>query len=141
MAQMTEAEWKAFIRGGTLTAKAATTRADGRPHVTPIWFVLDGDELVFTTGGESIKARSLRRDPRIALRIDDQTPPYTFVIVEGTASISEEPAELLRMATAIGGRYMGQDRAEEFGKRNGVPGEVLVQVKVTKVIAEKDISD
>lgn len=141
MAQMTEAEWKAFIRGGTLTAKAATTRADGRPHVTPIWFVLDGDELVFTTGGESIKARPLRRDPRIALCIDDQTPPYTFVIVEGTASISEEPAELLRMATAIGGRYMGQDRAEEFGKRNGVPGEVLVRVRVTKVIAEKDISD
>lgn len=141
MAIMTEAEWRAFIVRGTLTAKAATTRADGRPHVTPIWFALDGDDIIFTTIGTSIKARSLRRDPRIALCIDDQTPPYSFVIVEGTATISEDAADLLHWATVIGGRYMGQDRAEEYGKRNGVPGEVLVRVTPTQVIAEKDIAD
>lgn len=141
MAQMTEAEWKAFVSGGTLTAKAATTRADGRPHVTPIWFALDGGDILFTTGGTSVKAKSLRRDPRIALCIDDQTPPYTFVLIEGTASMSEDPGNRLHWATVIGGRYMGQDRAEEYGRRNGVPGEVLVRVTPTKVVAEKDIAD
>ena len=141
MAIMTEAEWRAFIAHGTLTAKAATTRADGRPHVTPIWFALDGDDIIFTTVGTSVKARSLRRDPRIALCVDDQTPPYSFVSIEGTATISEDPADLLHWATVIGGRYMGHDRAEEYGKRNGVPGEVLVRVTPTKVIAEKDIAD
>lgn len=141
MAIMTEAEWKAFIAGGTLTAKAATTRADGRPHVTPIWFALDGDDIIFTTVGTSVKANTLRHDPRIALCIDDQTPLYTFVIVEGTATISDDPADLLHWATVIGGRYMGRDRAEEYGRRNGVPGEVLVRVTPTKVFAEKDIAD
>lgn len=141
MARMTEAEWKTFIASGTLTAKAATTRADGRPHVTPVWFVLDGDDLIFMTDGTSVKANTLRRDPRIALCVDDQTPPYTFVVIEGTATISDDPTDLLHWATVIGGRYMGQDRAEVYGKRNGVPGEFLVRVTPTSVIAEKDIAD
>jgi len=140
MAQMTEAEWKAFLAAGTRTAKVATTRADGRPHVTPIWFALDGEHLLFTTGGTSVKARSLRRDPRIALCVDDQTPPYAFVIVEGTATMSEDPVALLHWATVIGGRYMGQDQAETYGKRNGVPGEVLVRVTPAKILAENDIA-
>ena len=47
---------------------------------------------------------------------------------------------MLRWATAIGGRYMGADRAEEFGARNGVPGEFLVRARITKVVAERDIA-
>lgn len=141
MPGMTEPEWRAFALAGTKTAKIATVRKDGRPHVTPIWFDLDGPELVFTTWHESVKARSLRTDGRVALVVDDQEPPYTFVIMEGTARLSEDREELRAWATRIGGRYMGPERAEEYGERNSVPGEFLVRVRIDKVIAERDIAE
>jgi PPOX class probable F420-dependent enzyme len=142
MAQtMTKAEWQAFVSSGTRTGKAGLTTADGTPHVTPIWFLLDGDDLVFTTEVSSVKGKALRRDPHVSVCVDDDTPPYSFVSLWGTATLSDDLAELRRWATRLGARYMGPDRAEEFGARNGVPGEMLVRVKITKVVALRDIAD
>jgi PPOX class probable F420-dependent enzyme len=131
---MTPEQVRAFLRTGTRTAKLATTGRDGQPHVVPVWFVLDGAELVFTTHETSVKGRALRRDPRVSLCVDDETPPYSFVTVQGVASVDTDRASLRRWATAIGERYMGADRAEEFGARNAVPGELLVRVTPTTLI-------
>lgn len=141
MRKMTRDEARAFLLEGTRTAKLAVTRRDGRPHVDPIWFVLDGDDVVFTTGATSVKARCLRRDGRVSLCVDDERPPYAFVRIDGHAALGEDPAELLRFATLIGGRYMGAARAEEFGARNAVPGELLVRVTPTLVRALDGITD
>ncbi|HZB32106.1 MAG TPA: PPOX class F420-dependent oxidoreductase [Streptosporangiaceae bacterium] len=138
--KMSEAEWRKFVSAGTRTGKAAVTRADGSTHVTPIWFVLDGADLVFTTASSTVKAAALRRDPRLSICVDNQRPPYSFVMLHGTASLSDEPGELRTWATILGGRYMGADRAEEYGARNAVPGELLVRVRITKVIAERGIA-
>jgi PPOX class probable F420-dependent enzyme len=113
---------------------------DGQPHVMPVWFVLDGEDIVFTTHGESAKGKHLRRDPRLALVVDDEAPPFAFVHVRGHAEISEDADDLLRFATLIGGRYMGADRAVEFGRRNGVPGELLIRVRPERLIAEADVA-
>ncbi len=134
------AEQRAFLLEGTRTGKLATVRKDGRPHVVPVWFVLDGDTLVFTTGEASAKAANMRRDPRVAMCVDDETPPYAYIIIEGTASFSTDSDALLYWATRIAGRYMGEDLAEAYGKRNGVPGELLVRVTPTRVLFEKDIA-
>ncbi|WP_217213880.1 PPOX class F420-dependent oxidoreductase [Streptomyces sp. AC550_RSS872] len=142
MAQkMTDEEWRAFVSQGTRTAKLATVRADGSPHVTPIWFVLDGHDLVFNTGKSSVKGRNLARDGRVALCVDDDRPPYDFVVLRGRAVLSEDLAELRHWAGRIGARYMGEERAEEFGARNGVPGELLVRVTIDKVLAEKGVAE
>jgi PPOX class probable F420-dependent enzyme len=141
MPAMTHEEWRAFLGQGTRTGKLATVRRDGRPHVVPVWFVLDGDELVFTTGADTVKGRALRRTGRAALCVDDEEPPFAFVSVEGPVRISEEPEELLRWATAIGGRYMGREQAEAFGRRNGVPGELLVRLAPERVAAYSRIAD
>ncbi|NJP46765.1 PPOX class F420-dependent oxidoreductase [Actinacidiphila epipremni] len=135
MPQMTEAEWREFLAYGTRTAKLATTRADGSPHLAPVWFLLDGDDLVFNTGRETVKGRTLLRDPRVAICVDDERPPFSFVLVQGRASLSEDPADLRSWAGRIAARYMGEDRAEEFAARNGVPGELLVRVRIEKVVA------
>jgi PPOX class probable F420-dependent enzyme len=140
MRKMTTEQWHEFVMTGTLTGKLAVTRADGRPHVTPIWFVLDGDDVILNTGTESIKGKALRRDPRVSLSVDDQQPPYSFVVIEGVAEISEDMGELRRWATAIGGRYMGAGRAAEFGDRNAVPGELLVRIRPSRVVAQAEIS-
>ncbi|MGW9495155.1 PPOX class F420-dependent oxidoreductase [Streptomyces prasinus] len=139
--RMTDEEWREFVSHGTRTATLSTVRADGSPHVAPVWFVLDGDDVVFNTGGGTVKGRNLLRDGRVALCVDDDRPPFAFVVLRGRARISEDPEDLVRWATRIAARYMGQDRAAEFGARNGVPGELLVRVAVEKVLSEKGVAD
>ena len=142
MREMSDAERREFLTKGTRTGKLATVRADGSPHVVPIWFVLDGDSLVFTVDAASVKAKALRRDPRVSVCVDDEVPPYAFVLVEGTAAILDEDAEeKLHWTTRIGGRYMGADRAEEFGRRNAVPSELLVRLPPTRLVARAAIAD
>jgi PPOX class probable F420-dependent enzyme len=131
---------RAFLSAGTRTGKLGYVAKDGRPLVAPVWFVLEGDDLVFNTGATTAKGRAIGRDPRLVITVDLEEPPYAFVQVQGEAEVSEDPDELVRTATAIGGRYMGADRAEEFGKRNGVPGELVVRVRPTRVIAELDMT-
>lgn len=140
MHPMTKEETKEFLMEGTRTGKIASVRADGRPHVTPIWFVMDGDDLVFTTWHTTVKAANIRRDGRVSICVDDQTPPFSFVIVEGIAEIREDKKELAHWARKIGGRYMGQDQAEAFGMRNAVEGELVVRVRPVKVIATKEMA-
>ncbi len=135
MASITDPEVRAFLTEGTRTGKLSYLAASGRPLVTPVWFILDGDSLVFNTGKDTAKGRYLARDPRVSLCADLDAPPYAFVQVQGDAELSEEPDELIRTATLIGARYMGPDRAEEFGRRNGVPGELVVRVRPVKVVA------
>ncbi len=138
---MTEDQWRTFVSEGTRTGKLATVREDGSPHVVPIWFLLDGDDFVFNTGRGTVKGRNLARDGRVSLCVDDDTPPFAFASLSGRAELSREMDELRYWATRIGGRYMGRDRAEEFGERNAVPGELLVRVRIEKVVAEAGVSD
>jgi PPOX class probable F420-dependent enzyme len=141
MPEMSGAAWREFVLERPRTAKLATVRADGRPHVAPIWIDLDGDTVVFNTGADSVKGRNIRREPRVMLCVDDESPPFGFVVVEGVAELVDDLDALRAWATRIGGRYMGADRAEEFGARNGVAGELLVRVRPTRVRGETGITD
>src|SRR5436305_15341270 len=107
MPPMTDAECKQFIMDKPRPAVVSVVRPDGHPHGTPVWITMDGDQIVFTTWHESLKARALRHYPQVSLCVDDDEPPFSFVIVQGTATISEDPDELMRWAGRIGGRYMG----------------------------------
>jgi PPOX class probable F420-dependent enzyme len=152
MAEMSEKEIRRFLMQGTFTGKLATVKKDGSSHIVPIWFVLDGSkkngngdrkdgDIIFTTNGSSVKARNIERDNRVSICVDDQTPPFSFVIVYGTAKIHHyRQNELFRFATRIARRYMGKDNAEDYGRRNSAEGEVLVRIKAKRIIAEKDIA-
>lgn len=138
--KMSRAECLAFLLSRPRPAKLATVRPDGRPHVVPIWFDLDGEQLLFTTGENTVKARNLRHSPWVSLCVDDETPPFAYVKVDGTVEFSEELTEMLYWATRIGGRYMGADQAEVYGRRNAVTGELLVRVSLTSIFGETDIA-
>ena len=140
MTSVSDPEISAFLSEGTRTGILGYVSASGRPLVTPVWFIVEDGTIVFNTGKETAKGRALARDPRATLCVDVEEPPYQFVQVQGTAELSEEPGELLRTATAIGARYMGEDRAAEIGKRNAVPGELVVRLRPTKVIAVFDMT-
>ena len=137
-----EGWWREFVLATPArTAKLAVVRTDGSPHVAPIWVDLDGDQVIFMTSAQTIKGKAILRDPRVSLCWDDERPPFSFVTVAGLALTSTEPDELLRWATRIGGRYMGADRAEEYGRRNAVPPEMLVRVTPTRVTAKVDVAN
>lgn len=138
--KMNEEEWRAFLSEGTRTAKLSTVRADGTPHIAPVWFVLDGDDLLFNTGKETVKGKNLLRSGRVAICVDDERPPFAFVVVEGPVEVSEDPEELLASAVRIAERYMGEERGRAFGERNAVPGELLVRVRMEKVIGTADLT-
>jgi PPOX class probable F420-dependent enzyme len=134
--------WQAFVAAlPARTGKLAVTRADGSPHVAPVWVDLDGDDIVFMTSADTIKGKSILRDGRVSLCFDDERPPFSFVTVTGTTTTSTDPDELLSWATRIGGRYMGAELAEDYGRRNAVPPEMVVRVHVTHVVAKVDVAD
>lgn len=134
--------WQAFVAAlPARTAKLAVTRLDGSPHVAPVWVDLDGDDVVFMTSSDTVKGRSILRDGRVALCFDDERPPFSFVTLTGTATTITDPDELLRWGTRIGGRYMGAELAEAYGRRNAVPPEMVVRVHVTGVVAKVDVAD
>ena len=147
MTEMSKDEIRNFLMQGTFTGKLATVNNDGSSsHVVPIWFVLDEDhtgsdyDIVCTTGHTSVKAKNILRNPKVSICVDDQTPPFSFVTIYGIALTSQKHNELLKWATRIAERYMGKSNAEAYGKRNSAKGELLVRIKPTRVIAEKDIA-
>ena len=144
MAAMTTAETWNFLMEGTRTAHVATVRADGGPHVKPVWFEQAGQprdfQVLFTTAAGTVAGRNLRRDGRVTLAVDDPVPPFAFVLIEGSAALSDDPAELLAVATRLGRRYMGAGRAAEYGARNAAPGELIVRVTPARVLAQSDIA-
>ena len=153
---MSKEEIEKFLMQGTFTGKLATTKKDGSSHVVPIWFVFDSnnndgrvsetekegyDDIIFTTSSGSAKARNIQRENRVSICVDDQTPPFSYVLIYGTARIQHcEQTELFRFATKIAQRYVGKEVAELYGKRNSAEGEVLMRIKPIRVIAEKDIA-
>jgi PPOX class probable F420-dependent enzyme len=148
MTEMSKVEIGRFLMKGTFTGKLATVKEDGSSHVVPIWFVLEKkksrdrvENIIFTTGSTSVKANNIQRDNRISICIDDQIPPFSFVTIFGTAKIYPyKQKEVLKWATEIAERYMGKSNAEAYGRRNSEEGLVLVRIKPTRIIAEKDIA-
>jgi PPOX class probable F420-dependent enzyme len=132
-----------FLQGPPVRpAVLATVRADGRAHLAPIWFDVDDDgSIVWNTGESTVKGRNLRRTGRASLCIDDDQPPYAFVTIEGPVTIDDNLEEVRAWAARLGGRYMGADRAEEYGARNGVPGELVVRLHPEKVISAVDLAE
>jgi PPOX class probable F420-dependent enzyme len=150
MTEMSKEEVARFVMQDTLTGKLATVRIDGSSHVVPIWFVLDNEnskrrrrigDIIFTTDSTSAKANNIRRDNRVSICIDDQIRPFSFITIFGTAKIhTYKQKEVLKWATKIAERYMGKKNAEAYGRRNSGEGAVLIRIKPTRIIAEKDIA-
>jgi PPOX class probable F420-dependent enzyme len=105
-------------------AHLATVGADGRPQVTPVWVDLDGGVIRVNTARGRVKDRNLRREPRVALSVQDPDNPYRYVQVRGRVSeMTEQGADA--HIDALARKYLGQDR---YPYRQ--PGEVRVMVKI-----------
>jgi PPOX class probable F420-dependent enzyme len=108
--------------------------------VAPVWYVVDGDDLVFTTARDTVKGRHLRANPRAALTADHEEFPYGFVSVRGQVRLEEGSPDLLTWATRIAERYVPLDQAEQYGRRNAVPEEMLCRLRLERVVGVADIA-
>ena len=126
-----------------LYSKLGIINKNGTPHVVSICFTMDDeDDMIFNTSGKSIKAQNIRRHNRVRICVDDQIPLNSLILLMGIADIiSDKPTEIFKWAKIIAARYMGNDKAEEYGKRNSSEGEFLIKIKPTKVIGQKDIAE
>jgi PPOX class probable F420-dependent enzyme len=143
---MSPAEVVEFMTTGSRTGKLALVRKDGSPTVTPVWFDVDPEtgDFVFMTGAESAKAKMLRREPRVSICVDVMEMPYDFARIDGVATITEyhdDPDAIRYWATETCRRFVGTDRADEFGARNGGDDEILVRVRPTKYVGAFGVSD
>jgi PPOX class probable F420-dependent enzyme len=134
-AEMTLDARRAFLTEGTRTAVLATTREDGRPHAAPIAFVLDDDDILFLTNAETVKGRNLLRDPRVTLVVDDEAPPFAFVMIEGTAVASRDVGNLEQVARRISQRYDAGVGTEDFVRFAREELGMLVRVAPTRIVA------
>jgi len=144
MSKMTNDEIRDFLLKGTYTGKLGTINKDGTPHVVPIWYTVDEQDnnIIFNTSGESVKAKNIRRNNRVRLCVDDQTPLFSFVIIDGIAQIERnESSEIYKWAKIIAARYMGYDKSEAYGRRNSGEGEVLVRIKLIRIVGQKDTAE
>jgi len=139
VATMTDNEWRSFVRAGTRLAHIGLTRADGRPHVTPVCFVLDGDELAVVLSPGSVKGKSLARDRRVAACVSDERQPYGFVTVEGIAWISAEPDRVKHVGAGIAERYYPAQPAAEVAESFVREGFTAVRISITNVIARSGL--
>src|SRR3954453_7490238 len=139
MRTMSEDEARAFLAEGARTGKVATSTLVGDPHVAPLWFIVEGEDVVFITTATSVKGRHLRANPRAALAVDDDTFPYAFVIVRGPVTLEDEAPDRLDVAIRIAARYMPA-RAAEFGARNDAPGETLARLRIAHIVGQADLA-
>jgi len=133
MDRMTDEQARAFLEQRSRPATFASVRPDGRPDAVPTWYTVEGSDIVFTKGHTTVKAANLRHDRRVTMVVQDPEPPYDYVSIEGDAEVIDD-LELCRpISTLLGAKYMGADRAAEFGRRNSVEGELVVRIKPTRI--------
>jgi PPOX class probable F420-dependent enzyme len=139
---MRSMDWTAsrdFLLDGTRTAKIATVGADGRPHVVPVWFTIDTDEIVFSTFSRSVKARNMARDPRVAVAVDKEEAPFGFVSIIGRAELTERPDDFLGWTTRIASRYVGVARGPEVGRSFIEIDDLLVRVRMESFVGRAEV--
>lgn len=137
---MSDDERRAFLLAPGRTGHLATTRADGRAHVAPIWFTLDGDDVVFNTAADSVKGRNLQRTGRAALSVDLPVHPYGFVHLEGPVMLEEDPDVYREWTRTISARYVPYNEVDSYTERNAVPGELLGRLHPETTVAVADLA-
>lgn len=127
------ADQDAFVRRnrwGVVT----TLRRDGSPSNSVIFYMLDGDTLVFSTTNDRLKAKSVRNDNRVAVTALDEGEPFGYVTIEGTADIQEQDLVdgHVRLNRAMRNNPDWQP-PEGFAERLESQGRVLIRVNPERV--------
>ena len=108
------------------TAQLVTMYASGTPHVAPVWFLWDNGQALVMADRGAVKVRNIRRDPAVALCVCTPDHPYSFVTIEGTASITDRGLDDMVRRTCV--LYEAEERGAEFA------AELLADQRLTLIV-------
>ncbi len=106
----------------------------------PVWFDLDGDDVLFVTSGASVKGRAIQRDERVALCVDADRRPYAYVMIEGRVRVTDDRDKVLAWSIRLAARYVGDELAQQYGELNAGPGMLLVRLPPEHIVSESNIT-
>ena len=106
----TEQTWELISQ--PIISFVTTMREDGTPHVTPVWHLVDGDEVVIAVDRQTIKARNVRANSQVALCVAVDERPQPWVLINGTARLSEERVEEIVRTVAF--HYLGEEEGGPY---------------------------
>jgi len=118
---MTVAERDAFLTGGAMFAKIATTDEEGWPMVSPVWYLWDGASFLVVGKERTSYIRNLRRDPRCGVLVENPTLPYKRVSVLGEAEFLPADFDWQEPARELVIRYIGVDGLDYAEATFGFP--------------------
>ena len=105
-----EQTWE--LIGQPIISFVTTIRGDGTPHVTPVWHLVDGDEVVIAVARSTVKARNVRANPQVALCVAANQRPQPWVLINGTARLSEERVE--ETVHDVSFHYLGEEEGGPY---------------------------
>ncbi|MDP6567624.1 MAG: pyridoxamine 5'-phosphate oxidase family protein [Alphaproteobacteria bacterium] len=117
MPVLSQEEREAFLAERHIVMRIAVVRPDGSPLVTPIWFLYQDGAIHFTPRERSEWFACLRRDPRVALSIDEQPLPYRKVVIEGAAELLHDvgaDAEWRDLYLRMARKYISDREADAY---------------------------
>jgi PPOX class probable F420-dependent enzyme len=132
---MTPDQRREFLTHGTRNAVVATVRPDGRPHAVPVWYALDGDDILISVGEQTVKGRNLAHDPRTTIVVEDPAPPYSFVSIDGTADLLRDPGDIRDASRKIAHRYLPPEAVDGWVEYATGPGKVIARISPTHTVA------
>lgn len=111
---MNSQEIDAFLKEPNIT-DLATVRPDGSPHVVPVWYLYDGENVRVLASSSAVKVHNIRNEPRVSLSIATHEEPYKYVLVNGVATESYEGIPELLLTMAV--HYKGEEEGKQYAER------------------------
>ncbi len=122
---MTTDEREAFLAGLHVGVLSIGREGKG-PLALPIWYAYEaGGDVVLSMDGASLKARLLGARGRATLTVQDEAPPYKYVMVEGPVTIGAHDHD----SRALASRYLGEEMGAWYAEHNP-PGDDSVTVRL-----------
>lgn len=103
-------------------ATLATIGSDGRPQLSEIWFLADGDTVMLSLNTARQKSKNLQANPAVTLLILDLANPYRYLEIRGDAEIT--PDDDYKFADRLGAKYQSDLRDRDQ------PGDTRVAVTI-----------
>ena len=126
------------VLGRTIIGQLGFIGLDGYPHVLPVWFERDGDDLLVASPPGAYKGRALARNGRAALTVSTVERPYLIVTAVGDATVEPLPeARRKEVVTRLATRYLGESEGRKYIEawmRGGHPGDgELIRLRPRKI--------
>jgi|SRR5215212_2843440 len=132
---MTDEERAEFLSSQSIVT-VGTTGPHGRPHLMPLWYVVDGNELTGWTYAKSQKAKNLERDPRATLQVEDgvQYDQLRGVMMECDVAVERDPERVAEYGFALFEKYApGADLQEMI--RAQAPKRIGLRFTPTRIVS------